>query len=284
MSRRRTRTRTDAVEDPADEPGGIQIEWDDGRPRAATVMRDGHPQSYVDLDSPENLAFEYVQHFACVLDTLPEGPLAVTHVGGAGLSLARYVEATRPGSPQIVLEPDATLTDVVRRELPLPTRHRIRVRPVDGASGVAALADAGADAVVVDAYADGRVPAELGARPFLTDCARVLRPGGVLLLNLADEPGLAYVGRVAAGIPLGHKALVATHDILKGRRFGNTVLVASATEIDVDALRRRLARSPFPTGLLAGRELERRFAGARPFTDDAQPSPQPPALRGWRVR
>lgn len=284
MSRRRTRPSPHAVEAPADDPHGIRVEWDDTRPRAATVMRDGHPQSYVDLDSPENLAFEYVQHFACVLDTLPAGPLAVTHVGGAGLSLARYVEATRPGSPQIVLEPDATLTDVVRRELPLPARHRIRVRPIDGATGVVALADGSADAVVVDAYADGRVPAELGARPFLTDCARVLRPGGVLLLNLADEPGLAYAARVAAGIPLAHRALVATHDILKGRRFGNTVLVASAAPLDVDALRRRLARSPFPTGLLADRELDRRFAGARPFTDAPQPSPEPPALRGWRVR
>jgi hypothetical protein len=41
-----------------------------------------------------------------VLDALPCGPLAVTHVGGAGLTLARYVQHTRPGSPQIVLEPD----------------------------------------------------------------------------------------------------------------------------------------------------------------------------------
>lgn len=263
---------------------GIRLERDDTRPNAWTVMRDGHPQSYVDLDSPENLAFEYVQHFACVLDALPPGPLAVTHVGGAGLSLARYVQAVRPGSPQIVLEPDAALTEVVRAELPLPKGHRIRVRPVDGANGLAALADSSADAVVVDAYAEGRVPAELGAVPFLADIARVLRPGGVALLNLADEPGLRYALRVAAGLPLAYRALVATHDVLKGRRFGNTVLVGSASPLDVDGLRRRLARSPFPTGLLAGAELDRRVAGAHPFTDDALPSPTPPALGAWRVR
>lgn len=269
-------------------PGGLEIVWDDGRAHAATVMRDGHPQSYVDLDAPENLAFEYVQHLACVLDVLgapAPAPLAVTHVGGAGLSLARYVERLRPGSPQIVLEPDAALTEVVRRELPLPQRHRIRVRPLDGATGVAALADGSADAVVVDAYADGRVPPELGAQAFLADCARVLRPGGVLALNLADEPGLRYVARVAAGIPLAHRALVATHDVLKGRRFGNTVLVAGAQPLDVDGLRRRVARSPFPTGVLAGAGLDRRFAGARAFTDaDAEPSPVPPSLGSWRIR
>lgn len=179
---------------------GVRLDLAEGRGgRAATVMRDGHPQSYVDLDDPTLLAFEYVQHFACVLDALPSGSLGVTHVGGAGLTLARYVEATRPGSPQIVLEPDAELTDLVRRELPLPRRHRIRVRPVDGRSGVAALKDDSADVVVVDAYADGRVPADLGTVEFLTDVARVLRPTGLVLLNLADEPNGRYVAAVAAG-------------------------------------------------------------------------------------
>src|SRR5471030_1820585 len=98
-------------------------------------MMDGNPQSHVDLADPHNLGFEYIAHFAAVIDTLPAGPLAVTHIGGAGLTLARYVNAARAGSPQIVLEPNARLTDLVRRELPLPRRHRIRVRPVDGLPG-----------------------------------------------------------------------------------------------------------------------------------------------------
>ncbi|MBA2696071.1 MAG: hypothetical protein H0U62_09605, partial [Actinobacteria bacterium] len=104
-------------------------------------MAGGHPQSHVQPDDPTLLVFEYVQHLAMVLDTLPPGRLGVTHVGGAGLTLARYVEHTRPGSPQIVLEPDAALTELVRREVPLPRGHRIRVRPVDGRTGVAALKD-----------------------------------------------------------------------------------------------------------------------------------------------
>ncbi len=124
-----------------------------------TVMLDGHPQSYVQPGDPGLLAFEYVQHLALAIDVLPPGPLAVTHVGGAGLTFARYVEHTRPGSPQIVLEPDAALTEAVRLEIPLPRRHRIRVRPVDGAHGVSALRADKADVVVVDAFAQGQVPA-----------------------------------------------------------------------------------------------------------------------------
>ena len=154
------------------------------------LVMDDVRQSYVDLDDPTYLDFEYVQYFASVLATLPAGPLAVTHIGGGGLTLPRYLQASRPGSPQIVLEPDAELTELVRSRLPLPREHRIRIRPVDGRAGVAELADASADVVVLDAYADGRVPAALTTLEFFTDVARVLKPGGLLLANLVDEPGL----------------------------------------------------------------------------------------------
>ncbi len=258
----------------------------DGR-GGVTVMLDGSPQSYVDLRDPGNLAFEYVQHIAAVVDTLPPGPLGVTHVGGAGLTLARYVNAERPGSTQIVLEPDEALTEVVRRELPLPRRHRIRVRPVDGLGGVGGLSDASADVVVLDAYAGGRVPAELTTVEFLRDVRRVLRPSGVALLNVADEPGLRYVARVVAGArdAFGTVALIATHEVLKGKRFGNTVVVASASPLDLPTLRRQAARMTFPTGLRDDEELRRQLGTPAPWTDaDSSPSPAPPPLRGWRLR
>ena len=86
-----------------------------------TVMRDGHPQSAVSLGNPEYLEFEYVQHLALAIDALCRpGPLRVTHIGGGGLTLPRWIAHTRPGSPQIVLEPDQHLTDLVRAHLPLP--------------------------------------------------------------------------------------------------------------------------------------------------------------------
>lgn len=256
----------------------------DGR-GGITVMMDGAPQSHVNLADPAYLGFEYVQQLGLVIDTLPAGPLRVTHLGGAGLTLARYVNATRPGSPQIVLEPNAALTELVRRELPLARRHRIRVRPVDGRRGLAELGDASADAVVLDAYAEGRVPAELGTLEFLTDLARVAAPGGVALLNLADEPGQHYVGRVVAGLQqaFGHVATIATHEVLKGKRFGNTVALASRGELDLATLRRHVAKAPLPTGLRDEAQLARRFNGVRPWTDaDSSRSPQPPPVTGWR--
>jgi spermidine synthase len=255
------------------------------------VVVDGYAQSHVNLEDPGDLAFEYVAQIASVLTALTTGRLAVTHIGGGGLTLPRWVHDARPGSTQIVLEPDVPLTELVRRDLPLPRGHRIRVRPVDGRTGLAQLGDATADVIVLDAYDAGRLPAELGTVEFLTDCARVLGPAGLLVANVADEPGLRYAARLGAGARtvLGHTAYVATTEVLKGRRFGNGVLVASRTPLDVGELRRHVARSAFPSGVLDDAELRRRVPGARPLTDAApEPSPAPPASatrgRGWDVR
>lgn len=257
-----------------------------------TWMRvDGFAQSAVDLGDPMNLVFEYVQHLALCIDAVfarPE-PLRVTHVGGAGLTLARWVHATRPGSPQIVLEPAVAMTELVRRELPLPRGHRIRVRPLGGEEGVAGLASASADLVILDAYAGGRVPASLTTVEWLGEVARVLAPGGLFLANLGDRPGLRYAARVASGAraALGpgakgegaQTAYVGLHHVLKGKGFGNVVLAASRAALPVDALRRAAARQPLPTGVVPPAEVLARGGGAYPFSavaGDTSESPEPP--------
>lgn len=265
----------------------VSLEWDERG--GVTVHLDGSPQSHIQPDDPTLLVFEYVQHLALAIDACPPAPparLAVTHVGGAGLTLPRYLEATRPGSPQIVLEPDAALTDLVRREIPLPRRHRIRVRPQDGVTGVRALVADSADVLVTDAYASGRVPAELSSAAYVGEVARVLRPSGLALWNLADEPGLRYVARVLATVrlTLPHVVLIGTHEVLKGKRFGNAVLVASATALPVERLRRDVARANLPTGLREGAAVDRIIAGAKPFLEDLARSPEPPDASRWRVR
>lgn len=267
---------------------GDRVRLDRDEHGGVTVVVDGTPQSYVQPDDPLLLVFEYVQHFALVVGSLPPGPLAVTHVGGAGLTFPRWVEATRPGSPQIVLEPDDELTGTVRRELPLPRRHRIRVRGVDGASGMRALGDASADVVVVDAYASGRVPADLTTVGFLADVRRVLRPSGVVLLNIADAPARRFLARVLATVSAAGYAdrlVVATSEVMRGRRFGNSVVVAGSAPLDVAAVRRGVSRMAFPAGVRHGTEVDRMVSGARPLTqDDAEESPAPPDPGRWSLR
>jgi SAM-dependent methyltransferase len=266
--------------------GAVELLADADRPGGWLLLTDRIRQSYVDLDDPTYLDFEYVQAFADVLELLPDGPLAVTHIGGAGCTLARYIAVRRPGSTQIVLEPDATLTATVRARLPFPRGARIRVRAVDGRSGLAALGDAGADVVVLDAYFGGRVPPELTTAEFVADVARVLKPDGVLLANLADGPPLTYTRRVVRtiGTALPSVAVRADPAVFRGRRFGNVVLAASRAELPIDGLARAASAAMFPQRLLSGVDLAH-FAGRARLLTDADPlrSPTPPDEL-WRVQ
>jgi hypothetical protein len=71
--------------------------------------------------------------------------------------------------------------------------------------------------------------------------------------------------------------LAADPAVLRGRRFGNAVLVAADRELPVAELTRRAATDPHPGRVEHGRELERFAGGAAPVTDaTAQASPLPP--------
>lgn len=241
----------------------------------------GAAQSCVDPADPTNLVFDYARRIGDALDLHAEPglPLRVVHVGGAAMTLPRYLVATRPRSSQIVLEPDAQLTDFVRSHLPLPPRNGVRVRPVDGLTGVSAMPDDYADVVVVDAYAGDRVPPELTTTSFLSQVHRVLRADGTVLMNLADQAPLGYLRRSVAGVRelFGDVIVSGEPAVLRGRRFGNLLVLGSRGRLPVAALTRRAAGSAFPYRVTHGEALTRLVGSARPFTaEDSASSPAPP--------
>nr|MDT0656890.1 fused MFS/spermidine synthase [Micromonospora sp. DSM 115978] len=262
--------------------GLAELVPDPDRPRCYTLLVDGTPQSHVDLDDPTHLEFEYVRRIAAAIDlSAPPGvPLRVLHLGGGALTLPRYVAATRPGSTQRVVEVDGKLVDLVRRELPWRSDPRLRVRVADAREVVAGSRDGGYDLVVADVFAGARTPAHLTSVEFVTEVARVLRPTGGYLVNVADGPPLRHVRGQAATIRavLPAACLVADAAVLRGRRYGNLVLVAGRIEPPVPELRRRVAGDWFPGRLLHGAELDRFTGGARVVHDaTARPSAPPPA-------
>jgi spermidine synthase len=261
---------------------GARLVPDVAYPRAFTLRVGRTDQSYVDLDEPRRLEFDYLQQIAVVLDHLapPATPLRTVHVGGAAMSLPRYLAATRPRSSQVVLEPDTELTAFVREHLPLPARSGIRVRGVDGRSGIAALRDGYAEVVIVDAFVGPRTPAELTSLEFWSDVRRVLTGSGTVIVNVTDRGPLAYGRRVLAGLAatFGHSILMAEASTLKGRRFGNLVLAAAADPLPVDAIAAEAGRAPYPYRVVTGAALTQLLAGAAPFTDaEGAESPAPPA-------
>lgn len=243
-------------------------------------------QSYVDLDDPEWLEFDYIQRMADALEAFAPGrePIRVVHVGGAGMTLARYVAATRPRSSQIVLEPDEALTAYVREHLPLPSRSGIKVRGIDGRNGLAAMRPDYADVIIVDAFDGPRVPADLTTIEALAQTAAVLVPGGLLMLNLTDRAPFGYVRRVLAGLrnEFADVLLSAEPATFKGRRFGNVLVCASGTGLPAAALATKASRSAFPYRVIAGDAVRQTFAAAAPFTDaDSSLSPEPPGGKGF---
>ena len=86
--------------------------------------------------------------------------LRVLHLGGGGLTLARYVAATRPGSRQVAVEADAEVVRLVRRRLPLdqrgPGARRIEVRVADARAVLEQVPAGSFDVVVADVFVAAR--------------------------------------------------------------------------------------------------------------------------------
>jgi len=282
--------------------GVAELVADADRPRAWTLRVDGIPQSHVDLDDPLYLEFEYMRRLGHLADlAAPDGePLRVLHLGGGGLTLARYVAAARPGSSQLAVDADGALVSLVRRLLPLdqPARRasagrasagregteraragRVRIRVGDARAILGQVPAESFDLVIADLFTGSRTPAHVTTVEFAQDAATALTPSGIFAANMGDGPPLAHararVATVRAVFP--HACLIADPAVLRGRRFGNLVLAASRQKLPVAALARRTAGDPFPGRLIDGEELDRFASGARPVTDAlAVPSPAPP--------
>jgi spermidine synthase len=249
------------------------------------LVVDGTPQSHVDLDDPTHLHFEYIARMGAVIDQLTSAgaPLTAVHLGAGALTIPRYIEATRPGSRQQVIEWEAPLAALVREHLPLPRGASIRIRIGDARAGVHKLPPALmgiCDLVVSDVYSGAQTPAHLTSVEFYREVSGLLSPTGVLLVNVADGPGLAFARRQVATIShvLPEIALLADTQVLKGRRFGNLVIAASASPLPTEWLPRMLAAGPHPAKIAQDAEVAAFSKGSRLVTDaDAVASPKPNA-------
>lgn len=263
-----------------------EVEEDRWVSGAIQLLVDGTPQSHVNLRDPSDLFFEYVRRIGHVVDLFrtPGAPISALHLGAGALTIPRYVEATRPGSRQQVIELEGGLVDLVREAAPLPKRASIRVRRGDAREVLAKLPGGmrGAmDLVVVDIFAGSSTPAHVSSAEFYELIVPLLSPGGVVVVNAADGQGLPFVRGQAATLDrlFASVAAIGEPQVMKGRRFGNVVFVASNAadmDRDLDWLPRLLAGGPHPARMLAGREFAEFVRGAAPVTDaTAFASPAP---------
>lgn len=174
----------------------LELVADPVRRTGRTLLSAGVEQSYVDVSDPRHLHFEYVRRIASAVEVAaPAGvPLSVLHLGGGALTLPRWLAATRPGSPQQVVERDPAVVELVARELP-PLPPQVRVEVADARDALTATPAGSYDLVIADIYRAAQMPRHVRTVEFAADVARTLRPGGTYLVNVTDLPPLVGTRR-----------------------------------------------------------------------------------------
>lgn len=249
-----------------------RVEGDPSAPSGRLLFLDGIECSYVDLDDPTRLEFGYVRRLADAIDLVvpADAPLRVTHLGGGGFTLPTYLAATRPASRQIVYEYDDALVELARNQLGLRTSARLRVKVGDARARLSRRSPGSADVVVGDAFEGRTVPHHLATTEFIGLVRRTLVPRGLYVLNVIDDPPLAFARSEAATLlqSFRHVVLTADADVLRGKASGNLVFATSDATLPVAGLTRRASH-----GILPDRVLDRtgvaRFAGSAPPLSDA---------------
>jgi spermidine synthase len=259
--------------------GTAELLADADRPAGWLLSVDGVAQSYVDLDEPLHLEFEYVRLIGDLLDLAEPADQAITalHLGGGGCTVPRYVAATRPGSTQVVLEADDLLASVVRREL---GTEGFRLRVGDAREDLPRLHPAASDVVVSDVFAGSALPLRCTTAEYVAEVRRVLRPTGTYVANIGDGPPFGFARGQAANLleAFTHVVLLADPAVLRGRRFGNLVMAGSDRPFAVDELSRLAARAVGRARVLSGPAVRDFTGGTKPVTDaTAASAPVPPA-------
>ena len=193
----------------------------------------------VDLDDPTHLEFRYINIIGDAIDAMPDGPLDALHLGGGAFSMPLYVNATRPGSTHLVLEIDGLLVDVARDELGLETGPDLEVITGDARLALGDLEDNSFDLIVGDAFSGLSVPWHLTTTEFVAELDRVLRPGGLYVMNAVDGDDNGFVeAQLATFVPhFEHRAVVVPSEWPSIRPV-NQILIASdepIPHVNVDA-------------------------------------------------
>jgi hypothetical protein len=255
-----------------------QVDIDEARPSGRILWLDDLRHAYVDLDDPTYLEFQYTQLLGDVVDAMaPAGaPLDVVHLGGGGFTIPRYVEATRPGSDNLVLELDPGVVRIATDELGLVPSDRLRIRTGDARGHLRDVPADSADLVVGDAFGGRAVPYHLATEEFATDIRRVLRDDGIYAQNIIDQPPLRFLWADVATLRavFAHVAVLGPTGRFDASAGGNTIVLASDAPLPLAALRAELVDRGALDEVRADAELDDAVDGATVLTDDYAPVDQ----------
>ncbi|MFJ2621183.1 spermidine synthase [Glutamicibacter sp. NPDC087344] len=258
--------------------GLAEIESDPYGANRYILKVNGVPSSHIDLDDPGYLDFEYMRWMEPIFTEgyRPEDfdgrarKLRVLHLGGGGCSMARWVASRYENARQVVVELDGKLAELVRTNFQVPRAPLVRLRVGDAGQVLPTLSDDSRDVIIRDVFAGSTTPRQLTTVGYARHAQRVLDTGGVYIMNCGDTADLGLARAEAATLlqVFSHVAMVADPPMLKGRRYGNIVFLASDEPLALGpAFERSLRTAPLPAQLVSGAAVNR-FAGSSAPIED----------------
>lgn len=220
----------------------------------------GAEQSHVNLADPSDIFYEYLRRIGHVVDlAAPWGePISALHLGAGALTLARYIQVTRPGSVQYAVELERELLDFVLEQLPLPDGTDLVTLIGDARDALAELPPGlRFDVVILDIFSGPEAPAHLACTEFYREAAAKLTPRGVLVVNVGDEPGLTLVRSQVAALrrAMADVSAFAEAGMFSGRYPGNIILTGTQGPWPARWTAALTARGPHPATVLSGEAL-----------------------------
>ncbi|MEO3942696.1 fused MFS/spermidine synthase [Paenarthrobacter nicotinovorans] len=214
------------------------------------------------MADPREIFYEYLRRIGHVVDLAaePGEPIRALHLGAGALTLARYIQATRPGSAQYAVELERELLDFVLLKLPMPQGTTLTTHIGDAREALAEL-DAGArfDVVILDIFSGPDAPEHIACKEFYEEAAARLGPDGVLIVNVGDEPALTLVKSQVTALrqAMPDVAAFAETGMFEGRYPGNIILVGTGRKWSPEWTAELLARGPHPATVLTGMDLDK---------------------------
>lgn len=216
----------------------------------------GAQQSHVNLAEPAEVFYEYLARIAHVVDLVaPAGnSVRALHLGAGAMTLVRYLQATRPGSVQHAVELERELPGFVLTHLPLPEGTDLVVHIGDAREELHRFASGQFDVIVLDIFAGADAPAHLACAAYYAELMTLLAPGGVLLVNVGDDPPLAFARRQVQLLlqAANDVAVLGDASMFSGRYPGNLVLAARTGPWPLEWTDALMAAGPHPANVLTG--------------------------------
>lgn len=233
-----------------------------------SLVIEGTTQSHVNPSDPLDLQLEYARLVVAIVDGCrPRGDaLRALHLGAGGLTIPRYLGATRPGSVQHVVELHRELLEFVLEALPLADGTELTVEYDDARAAVerAARTSGGYDVAIVDVFSGSVAPRHLSTAEFFVSLGALLAPDGVTIVNALASAGAETSRGMAATLAAVRQevfALVAP-EVLDGTSLGNIVFAAADRPLPVEQILREASSGPRPISVLHGASLEAFIDGA----------------------